>query len=159
MKIAEDRRSFAGLIIDEAEIDEVAKMSLKEYLMKKDQKNFRLANGLEENNDLAESKKRKYGEISKEEEEGEEQKGNKKVLTGKGGNSFLDVGSVSWSILLACFFLSLHDDRKNFFITLDSIKEMLTVLKQEFKDFVPFETDPKLLESHATDDLVKLKDN
>ena len=134
-------------------------MSLKEYLIKKDQKNFRLANGLEENNDLAESKKRKYGEISKEDDEGEEQKGTKKVLTGKGGNSFLDVGSVSWSILLACFFLSLHDDRKNFFISLDSVKEMLSVLKQEFKDFVPFETDPKLLESHATDDLVKLKDN
>jgi hypothetical protein len=36
VKIAEDRRSFAGLVIDEAEIDEVAKMSLKEYLIKKD---------------------------------------------------------------------------------------------------------------------------
>ena len=59
-------------------------------------------------------------------------------------------------LYLACFFLSLHDDRKNFFISLDSIKEMLGVLKQEFKDFVPFETDPKLLESYSTDDLVKL---
>ena len=130
MKIAEDRRSFAGLIIDESEIEEVAKMSLKEYLMKKDQKNFRIANGLEENKELADTKKRKYGEISKDEDDEEEgQKGIKKVLTGKGGNSFLDVGSVSWSMLLACFFLTLHDDKKSFFISLESIKEMLGVLK------------------------------
>ena len=81
------------------------------------------------------------------------------MLGGKAGNSFLDVGSVSWSILIACFFLALHDERKNFYINLDSIKEMLNVLKAEFKEFVPFETDPKLLDAHASDELVKLKDN
>lgn len=132
VKIAEERRSFAGLVVEEDEIEEVAKMSLKEYLMKKDQKHFREANGLDQNKELAETKKRKYGEICKEDEDGAEeggQKGTKKVLTGKCGNSFLDVGSISWSMLLACFFLSLHDDRKSFFINLDSIKEMLNVLK------------------------------
>ena len=36
---------------------------------------------------------------------------------------------------------------------------MLNVLKAEFKEFVPFETDPKLLDAHASDELVKLKDN
>lgn len=75
------------------------------------------------------------------------------------GTAFLDIGSVSWSILIAGFFLTLHDDRKAFFISLDSLKEMLLVLKEEFKDFVPFETDPLLLDQYAPEDLTRLKEN
>ena len=33
VKIAEEKRSFAGLVIAEEELEEVSKMSLKEYLM------------------------------------------------------------------------------------------------------------------------------
>lgn len=143
-KIAEERRTFAGLIIGEDELDEVGNMSLKEYLAKRDQRNFRLANGQEEVV-LDQSKKRKHGEISKEEDEDEVMAGGhkpKKVLTsGTAGGAFLDVGSISWSLLLACFFLQLHDDRKTYYLIFDSMKEMLGVLKEEFKDFVPFETD------------------
>ena len=36
---------------------------------------------------------------------------------------------------------------------------MLHVLKGEFKDFVPFETDQKLLEMNASDELAKFKEN
>jgi hypothetical protein len=80
-------------------------------------------------------------------------------MSGKPGSGFLDVGSVSWSMLISCYFLQLHDDRKSFFITLESIKEMLEVLKNEFKNFVPFETDSKILSQYAADDLQKIKDN
>lgn len=154
---------MAGLVICEEELDEISKMSLKEYLSSRDDRNFRLANGLE---DLVgdPTKKRKFNEMSKEEEDEEdlilmEGVSKKKKLPGKQGGAFLDVGSVSWSMLLAAYFLSLHDDRKNFYMTMESIKEMLTVLKAEFKDFIPFETDPKMLEHNAADDLGKLKDN
>jgi hypothetical protein len=34
--VAEERRTFAGLIIGEEELDDVANMSLKEYLAKRD---------------------------------------------------------------------------------------------------------------------------
>ena len=163
VKISEERRTMAGLVICEEELDEISKMSLKEYLSSRDDRNFRLANGLE---DLVgdPTKKRKFNEMSKEEEDEEdlilmEGVSKKKKLPGKQGGAFLDVGSVSWSMLLAAYFLSLHDDRKNFYMTMESIKEMLTVLKAEFKDFIPFETDPKMLEHNAADDLGKLKDN
>jgi len=66
--VAEERRTFAGLLIGEDELDDVAKMSLKEYLAKRDTRNFSVANGLEDVNMGDSSKKRKYGEISKEED-------------------------------------------------------------------------------------------
>jgi hypothetical protein len=53
----------------------------------------------------------------------------KKLPGGKQGSAFLDVGSVSWSMLIAAYFLSLHDDRKHFYTTMESINEMLLVLK------------------------------
>ena len=131
-------------------------MSLKEYLAYRDQRNYRIANGLEDLSDP--TKKRKFNEISNEEELDDLLGGqkSKKVNTGK---SFLDVGSVSWSMLLSCYFLSLHDDRKTFYMTMESVKEMLQVLKIEFKDYVPFETEPKLLDLNAADDLIRFKDN
>ena len=61
-------------------------------------------------------------------------------------SAFLDVGSVSWSMLIAILFLALHDDRKTYYITLASIKEMLEVLKAEFSDFMPFESDHRMLD-------------
>lgn len=153
--VSEERRCFAGIRVGEGE--EVAAMSLKEYLVKRDARNFRIANGMEEEKN---EKKRKYGEVGQ--ECGEEDTlmiVDEGGVKRKQGCSFLDVGSVSWSILLACFFLQLHDDRKAFFISIDSIKEMLGVLKAEFKDFVPFENDPKMLEQNAAEELIKLKDN
>ena len=44
-------------------------------------------------------------------------------------------------------------------MTMESVKEMLQVLKIEFKDYVPFETEPKLLDLNAADDLIRFKDN
>ena len=71
VKISEERRAFAGLIIGEDELEDVANMSLKEYLIQRDQRNYRVANGLEEVN-IEVNKKRKYGEISKEGDEEQE---------------------------------------------------------------------------------------
>ena len=81
--------------------------------------------------------------MSKEAED-EKQEGNpskRKNLNKVQTSAWLDTGSVSWSMLIAIHVLALHDDRKSFFITLDSIKEMLDVLKNEFNDYVPFEND------------------
>jgi len=95
-------------------------MSLKEYLVKRDMRNYRVAHGLEDEL-MPDSKKRKFEEIDVDAEPCEE--GKKKINCGK--SSFLDVGSLSWSMLLACFFLQLHDDRKSFHLSLDGVKEML----------------------------------
>ena len=72
---------------------------------------------------------------------------------------FLDVGSVSWSLLIAAYFLSLHkaggvstwidqpaqtQDLK-FCMTFESILEMLEVLQKEFDGMVPLETSPVFL--------------
>lgn len=40
-------------------------------------------------------------------------------------------------MLMAIYFLSLHDDSKDSCITFESIQEILEVLKQEFGDMVP----------------------
>jgi len=50
---------------------------------------------------------------------------------------FLEVGSISWSMLIAIYFLTLHDDSKDSCITFDSIQEMLDVLSDEFGDMIP----------------------
>jgi len=54
-----------------------------------------------------------------------------------GEPEFLDVGTTSWSILMALYILTLHDDSKTCCITFDSIKEMIENLKEEFGDMVP----------------------
>lgn len=138
VKISEEARSFAGFFISEDELESVSQMNLNEYLKKKDLDNFKASNGISEQVIV---KKRKRNEMSKEDSEGEDgdedaemedltgEQPKKQLYKGKPGMGFLDVGSVSWSMLLACYFLSLHDDRKSFYITLASIKEMLAVLK------------------------------
>ena len=50
---------------------------------------------------------------------------------------FLEVGSLSWSMLIAIYFLTLHDDSKDSCISFDSIQEMLDVLAAEFGDMIP----------------------
>ena len=56
-------------------------------------------------------------------------------------------------MLLAIYFLTLHDDRKTFYITLSSVTEMLDVLKNEFNDFIPFENDKVMLDQFSAGDL------
>ena len=161
-KISLEARQFAGLNFTENEIEGLGELSLKEYLLKKDRQVYLYNNGDADTMEACQngSKKRKINEISKEEEdEADITGGKKKINTTKHTGSFLEVGSVSWSMLLATYFLVLHDDRKNFYITYDSIKEMLDVLKGEFGEFVPFENDPKMLTEYAINDLVKLRDN
>ena len=72
---------------------------------------------------------------------------------------FLDVGSVSWSMLLACYFLSLHENTATYCITFDSIIEMLEVLKSEFGDYMPFECDHSLLNFSGPNDLQRFKES
>ena len=45
--------------------------------------------------------------------------GQKKLKHGE--SDFLEVGSTSWSMLMALYFLSLHDDSKDACMTFDSI--------------------------------------
>lgn len=61
--------------------------------------------------------------------------GQKKLKNGE--SDFLEVGSTSWSMLMALYFLSLHDDSKDACMTFDSIQDILEVLRQEFGDMVP----------------------
>ena len=156
-----DALSFAGIEVKEEELEEIENMSLKEYLVHRDLQVFRFNNGIEEEEKKVDSKKRKFNEISKETEE-DKHDGNpskRKHLNKVQTSAWLDTGSVSWSMLIAIYVLALHDDRKSFFITLDSIKEMLDVLKNEFNEFVPFENDRKLLDLYVAGDLQKLKDS
>lgn len=60
---------------------------------------------------------------------------------------FLDIGSVSWSIMLAAFFLKLHDDDTSFCITFGGIIDILEVLKHEFGNMVPLENQTEILTS------------
>jgi hypothetical protein len=50
---------------------------------------------------------------------------------------FLIVGSVSWSLMLALYFLYLHNETKDFFYSFDSITDMLQVLNQQFGEIIP----------------------
>ena len=62
-----------------------------------------------------------------------------------GVEGFLDIGSLSWSILLACYFLHLHDDNNEFCITFNSICDMLEVLDSEFGGMLPLISDFEML--------------
>lgn len=46
-----------------------------------------------------------------------------------GESDFLDIGSTSWSMMLALYFLTLHDDSQDACCTFESIQEMIEVLK------------------------------
>lgn len=76
-------------------------------------------------------------------------------------DGFLDCGSVSWSILLAIFFLSLHKGQSSVVdadeesvnsklcINFESCLEMLEVLTNEFGDMIPLETATHVLEAQG----------
>jgi hypothetical protein len=72
---------------------------------------------------------------------------------------FLDVGSTSWSMLLAIYFLSLHDDSKDSCITFESIQEILDVLKQEFGDMVPLVNNIEKLIKEGPYELQKFREH
>jgi len=72
---------------------------------------------------------------------------------------FLEVGSTSWSMLMALYFLMLHDDSKDASINFDSIHEMIEVLKNEFGDMVPLVNEYEKLIGDAPYDLKKFKEH
>jgi len=72
---------------------------------------------------------------------------------------FLDTGSLSWSMLLASYFLELHSDEEQFFISLQSICEMLEVLLKEFKGMLPIEANKKRVQEEGPQELKKFEDN
>ena len=81
-------------------------MSLKQFLVQQDRINYGIRNG---NFDLpmpgTQTKKRKLDEVGID-VDSDVNGGNKRRKLNNDG--FLDCGSVSWSLLLAIFFLSLH---------------------------------------------------
>jgi hypothetical protein len=80
-------------------------------------------------------------------------------------DGFLDVGSVSWSILLAIFILSLHKGapagslEEKYCITYEGVIEMLQVLVSEFGDMIPLESNQQVLDNSAAGCLSQLREN
>jgi len=112
------------------------------------------------------TKKRKLNEDAQMDQELEDEAGKKRKIDNS-VQGFLDVGTVSWSILLAAYFLSLHKAgapaengaETRFCMEFSSIVEMLNVLSQEFDGMVPLETGSTYLGSQAPGSLIKLRQN
>lgn len=132
--------NFAGIDLSNCPIprEEVKFLSLKQLLVKLDRENFERKNGIVP----SKSSKRKLDSM----ESAEDGPKRRKVPS----EGFLDVGSVSWSLLLAAFILSLHKGaapvsspdavQEKYCITYESILEMLEVLVSEFGDMIPLES-------------------
>ena len=67
---------------------------------------------------------------------------------------FLDIGTVSWSLFLAMYFLSLHkgstpvfsiESSERYCMDYEGCMEMLAVLSHEFGDMIPLETNQDTL--------------
>lgn len=111
----------------------------------------------------ADSRKRKLGDVEgADPTDGKASTKRRKVMQ----EGFLDCGSVSWSFLLASFFLSLHkgtssssDSEEKFCMTYASCIEMLEVLANEFGDMIPLETSSHVLSAQGPGSLVQLREN
>ena len=71
---------------------------------------------------------------------------------------FLDIGTVSWSLLLATYFLSLHkgaapafsiENSEKYCMNYEGCMEMLQVLSHEFGDMIPLETSQDVMISQS----------
>ena len=107
-------KQFAGIDLEKISIEkeELQNMSLKQFLVEQDKINFLKKSGelVEGNGESGPGsntaqRKRKLDDLDMN-NVGEESKVSKQRKTSIDG--FLDCGSVSWSILLSIFFLSLH---------------------------------------------------
>lgn len=74
-------------------------------------------------------------------------------------SDFLEVGSLSWSLMIALYFLALHDDIKNTCSTFESIQDMLNILTDEFGDMLPLITNLEELIKGAPYELQKLREH
>lgn len=143
-------------------------MSLKQFLVEADRLNYQRKTGAidtQMDGGDTKNKKRKLADVAM--DDGGESiavaaSKRRKVTT----DGFLDCGSVSWSLLLAIFFLSLHkggefvvEDEEKFSMTYQSCLEMLEVLSHEFGDMIPLETSPHVLEASVPGALAKLREN
>ena len=81
---------------------------------------------------------------------------------------FLDIGTVSWSLLLSTYFLSLHKGAAPAFSIKNSEKycmdyegcmEMLQVLSHEFGDMIPLETNQDVMISQSPGALAQMREN
>lgn len=68
-------------------------------------------------------------------------------------DTFLAIGSTSWSLLFSCFVLTLYSDDPQFYLDFKGLLEMIEVLVQEFKGFIPIENDFRLLRQKGPTDL------
>lgn len=131
-------------------------MSLKQFLVMVDKENFEIKNGR-----VPSGSKRRPEAV----EFSQETQKKKKVSA----DGFLDVGSVSWSLLLAIFILSLHKGaapvssveavEEKYCITYEGILEMLEVLVSEFGDMIPLEANQQVLDAQAAGCLCQLREN
>ena len=81
---------------------------------------------------------------------------------------FLDIGTVSWSLLLSVYFLSLHkgaapafniEHSEKYCMNYESCMEMLQVLAHEFGDMIPLETNQDIMISQSAGALTQMREN
>ena len=101
-------------------------------------------------------RKRKYDQISKDDnknseidEIGKQTLKRKKLIQG-----FLDIGSSSWSMMLAMYFISLHKSSDPELVTFnkESIQSMLTILAKQSNNNIPIE---KKFDKEEFDNIIK----
>jgi hypothetical protein len=117
--------NFSGLQVnprDNTKPDPLG-LGLKQYLVQLDKVNFG-QNNFDQNMLPDMTKKRPNPNGSDEEEDADGA-----PIQKKKGDDFLDIGSTSWSMLIAIYFLTLHDQDGDSSLSFDSIHEMLDCLK------------------------------
>lgn len=147
--------NFGGLTVnpkDKTKPDPLG-LGLKQYLVQIDKINFGQNNF--DQNMLPETKKRPLPGGSDEEEDAD----GAPIVKKKGDQDFLDIGSVSWSMLIAIYFLTLHDQDGDSCLSFDSIHEILDVLKQEFGEMLPFVTGLDHLIREGPVELMKFREH
>lgn len=108
----------------------------------------------ENNNKPLYFKKRKIKDIEKDSGDEDEEVQVKSDKRKKAIQGFLDIGSTTWSMLLACYFISLHQGSDPTAVSFDedSIKNMLTIMHKQSREHLPLQ---KKFESDEFDRLIK----
>lgn len=139
-------------------------MSMKQFLIAQDKINFQCNFGRSDEPALNATKKRPKPDGGDDDDQMEDD-----LIDVEGGVSkkhrkydysdFLEVGSLSWSLMIALYFLALHDDSKEQCATFESVQDMLNILTDEFGDMLPLITNLEELIKGAPYELQKLREH
>lgn len=73
-------------------------------------------------------------------------------------DELFEVGTISWSMFLAIYVLSLHSDGVEALIEFDAIKDMLDVLQHDLGEMIPIQNDLNILISQGPFHLKRFKE-